>query len=288
MTEIIKSYVKKHDDSLFVICGDGPLLQPLKDIINKNQLQDYVVFLGSIKNTKEIYAISDCTLNCSIKEGLALTTYESLSMGIPVVSSKVGGQAEIIDGSVGFIIETKQLEKDVLDYNYDKEEIENFTKSLEKVLRRNKYYKSNCRNKILSGFTINQKNKKMNKIIDNLLSKDSNKKFENEDISKELLNQYLLESKELYNYDIMMFNMKYVDSYTREENFKFLKCMLFNLKDVSKKIAIKLHIYKEIRILFIIFKSLIKAIVFTILLPITIIKRFLLALIKIIKKIIWR
>ena len=288
LAEIIKLYAKKHDNSLFVICGDGPLLQPLKDVIDKNQLQDYVIFLGSIKNTKEIYAISDCTLNCSIKEGLALTTYESLSMGVPVVSSKVGGQAEIIDDTVGFVIETKQLEKDVLDYNYDEEEIESFVKSLEKILRKNKYYKSNCRNKILSGFTIDQMNKKMNKIIDRLLVKDNSKKFENEDVSKELLNQYLLESKELYDYDIMKFNMKYECSCINKENYGVLKFILFNIKDVSKKVAIKLHIYKETRILFIIFKSLLKTIVFAILLPITIIKRILTIIAKAIKKIIWR
>lgn len=241
LVEIIKEYVKKNDDSLFVICGDGPLLQDLKDIIEKNKLQDYVIFLGSIKNTKEIYAISDCTLNCSIKEGLALTTYESLSMGIPVVSSKVGGQAEIIDNTVGFTIETKQKESDVLNYNYDKEEIEKFVKSLETVLRKNKYYKSNCRGKILSGFTIKQMNKNMNKILDKLVATTSSKKFDNEDVSKELLDQYLLNSKAEYKYFIDFYDNKFSPSYWSRRQY---------YEDLLINKLIKLHIYNEATIIY--------------------------------------
>ena len=247
LAEIIKSYMKKHDDSLFLICGDGPLLEQLKDEIKKNKLQDYVIFLGSIKNTKEIYAISDCTLNCSIKEGLALTTYESLSMGIPVVSSKVGGQAEIIDDTAGFVIETKQLEEDVLDYNYDDEEIEKFVKALEIVLRKNKYYKSNCRNKILSGFTINQMNAKMNKIIDDLIKSKNNKKFDNEDVAKELLDQYLLESKDEFKYFINFYDNKIqMAEWSRRQYYK----------DIIINKLIKLHIYNEVIIVYRIIRNI--------------------------------
>lgn len=247
LVEIIKTYAKKHNDSLFVICGDGPLLQDLKDSVKKNKLQDYVIFLGSVKNTKEIYAISDCTLNCSIKEGLALTTYESLSMGIPVVSSKVGGQAEIIDETVGFVIETKQKESDVLDYTYDSEEIGKFVKALEVVLQKNKYYKSNCRRKVLSGFTIEQMNKNMNKILDKLIASTSNKKFYNEDVSKELLNQYLLESKGEYKYFIDFYNGKSSPSYWTIKQY---------YEDLLINKLIKLHIYNETVLIYKIFRNI--------------------------------
>ncbi len=278
LLEIIKEYVKNNSDALFVICGDGPMLQELKDKAKKNKLNQYIAFLGSIKNTKEIYAISDCTINCSIKEGLALTTYESLSMGIPVVSSKVGGQAEIIDDSVGFVIETSQSEKDVLDFNYEKEEINSFVHALETVLGKNKYYKSNCRNKILSGFTIDQMNKNMNKIIDDLLRKKTDKKFENEDVAKELLNQYLLESKPEYKYFIDYYNNEILTKHWSRKQY---------YTDIAINTLIRLHIYNESVLVY----KIIRNIFGIILIPFYLIKLFWLLfnrILNIIKKIFKR
>ncbi len=277
--EIIKAFTQKHNDSIFVICGDGPLLNILMGKIKKAKLDDFVYFLGSVKNSKEIYAISDCTLNCSIKEGLALTTYESLSMGVPIVSSNVGGQNEIIDKSVGYVIDTNQKEEDVRDYNYDKEEIFKFVKCLEQVLANNNKYKVNCRKKILNGFTIKQMNQNMNKIIANLLKNKSNKKFENNDIALELLNQYLLESKEEFkyfiNYDKNGGNA--IIYWTRRQ---YIKDLLINW-------LIKMHIYKEAVILYRIFRNLMGII----LVPFYILKligQIIYRIVRIIKKLIVR
>ena len=54
---------------LFVIGGNGPLLNSIKDIAKEKKLNDYIKFLGVTKTPDEVYAISDVTLNCSIKEG---------------------------------------------------------------------------------------------------------------------------------------------------------------------------------------------------------------------------
>ena len=282
--EIMKKYISMYSDSVFVICGDGPMLSKLKVKVKKAKLDDFVIFLGSIKNTKEIYAISDCTLNCSIKEGLALTTYESLSMGVPVVSSKVGGQAEIIDKTVGFVIKTNQDEQDILDYNYDGEEIDTFISSLRTVLNKNKYYKSNCRKKVLSGFTIDQMNINMNKIINNLLKSKNTKTFEYGDVAKELLNHYLLQSNIEYTLQLLEFNKKYINPNIQNNGFK---AFIYQTIDSMKKLSIKLHIYNEARLVFIVVKSLLKVIAYSLLLPILLIKRFINVIIRIIKN-FWR
>lgn len=252
LSKIIKKYLKKHNDSIFLICGYGPLLNPLMDSVYKEIKEGKVKFLGSIKNTKEIYAISDCTLNCSIKEGLALTTYESLSMGIPVISSDVGGQSEIIDNTVGFVIKTNQEEKDVLDYNYDEKEIDEFVKAIEIVLKENKYYKSNCRKKVLSGFTINQMNTRMNEIIAKLIKDKNTKVFNNEDIALELLNQYLLQSISEYSYEELNFKAKYnyLPCYGRKNKLKkLIRKFMSNTKDIFRKAAIKFHVFNEAKII---------------------------------------
>ena len=98
--KIIKKIKEQRNDFLVVIAGDGPLLGEIKRYAHRNGLDSVVKFVGTVSNTAEIYMISDITLNCSIKEGIALTSYESLSMGTPVISADVGGQAELIQENV--------------------------------------------------------------------------------------------------------------------------------------------------------------------------------------------
>ena len=238
--EIIKKYLKSNNDAVFVICGDGPMLGDLKRKIFDEKLSNYVFFLGNISNTKELYAISDCTLNCSIKEGLALTSYESLSMGIPIVSSNVGGQSEIIDESVGILINTSQKESDALEFNYDIKEIDEYVDALKKILNNKKKYKQNCRKKILNGFTIKQMHDKMNSIISELISTDTKKKNENTDVAKSLLDQYLLESKKEYDDCI------FLNNYNNNNYFKKFRHYI----DIMGKIFTRLHIYNEMKLMY--------------------------------------
>ena len=76
LMKIIKKTVELKKDVLFLIAGDGPLLPDIKRIARDEGLEPYVRFLGKTDKPDELYAISDMTLNCSIKEGLALTAYE--------------------------------------------------------------------------------------------------------------------------------------------------------------------------------------------------------------------
>ena len=284
LMEIIKK-LKKHKEILFLICGDGDLLNSLEKVAIKYKITENLKFLGRIDNPKEIYAISDMTLNCSIKEGLALTTYESLSMGVPVVSTNVGGQKEIIDDSVGAIINTKQKEEDIYILKYDEKEIEQFSNSILTISKNLEKYKSKCRNKILNGFTISDMNKKMNKIIDNVIASKNKKLFDNEDIAKELLNQHLLESKKDYDWSINEFYKKY--GYINANS----KSILAKILDKLIYYGYKFHIYYELRVLFDILIEIKNLIVniFRILkliikLPYLIIKRFYNLIVKIFKR----
>ena len=292
LLEIMKKYLSKYHDSIFLICGDGPLLDKLKEQVKKNDLEN-VMFLGAIKNTKEIYAISDCTLNCSIKEGLALTTYESLSMGVPVISSNVGGQGEIIDNKVGRLIDIIQKESEILTYEYDPKEINKFTTAVREVIEKSDSYKKDCRKRVLSNFTISTMNKRMNNYINDILSKPSNKKYENEDVALELLDQYLLNSNEEYLYTVIMYNqkhysgapssnepVKYKTNKLRAKFIKFKIKMSYKIDIISKK----LNAYEEVLIIKHIFYALLRIVYWVIKLPIVIIIRIIKAIFHIFKK----
>lgn len=219
LLEIISQVKKIRDDCLFVIAGDGNLFNEMKNKARKMQLLDNMIFLGNVKNTSEIYAISDITINCSIKEGLALTAYESLAMGVPVISSDVGGQKELINNDVGVIVPCMQKEKDIFDYNYKQEEIMPYVKAINKILKDLKKYKQNARLRIMNdGFTIDNMINNMDKVFENISKNPNIQKIENAkrmkpniDISKELITKYFISAKPEYQSLINLYNQNNID-----------------------------------------------------------------------------
>lgn len=170
--EIEKRVCKKDNRVFFVVAGDGPLMPQVK-----NAVDDNVKFLGMIKQTEEIYALSDMTLNCSSFEGLALTSYESLSMGVPVVSTDAGGQSELIDNSVGGLVHYNENPTTEI---YE-EEINNYVTEILRVIDDLQNISNNCRKKIINGFTLDLMAQKFDKIFEKLINdnKKINSKLEN-------------------------------------------------------------------------------------------------------------
>ena len=168
LLEVIKKLKETRDDFVVLIIGDGNLLNKMKSTAKKYNLLNNMIFMGRTNKTDEIYDVSDLTINCSIKEGLALTAYESLAMGVPVVSSDVGGQKELIDENTGVIVPCMQEEEDIFDFNYSEEEVQNYVDAINKILANLKKYKQNCRKKILNGFTIDQMVIRMSNILENI------------------------------------------------------------------------------------------------------------------------
>ena len=165
--EICKRLLQKRNDIYILIAGDGPLMNKVASIVNQN-----FKLLGMVNEAEEIYAVSDITVNCSTLEGLALTSYESLSMGVPVVSTDVGGQTELIDDTVGGIVHCNINANSEV---YSKE-IDCYVKEIGRVLDNLKDIKKNCRQKIEKGFTLDLMVNKFENIIEESIKKESNTK----------------------------------------------------------------------------------------------------------------
>ena len=183
--QIISKLKEQRQNFKAIVVGDGNLLPKMKEEAKKLHIYEDIIFTGRLQNTGEIYAISDITVNCSIKEGLALTAYESLSMEVPIVSSDVGGQKELITDEVGKIIELKQNEEDVYSEIYNDEEIKEYVQAINEILDNTNEYKENCRKMILDHFTINKMIEKMSNILQETYEKPNEQKNEN---GKELKN----------------------------------------------------------------------------------------------------
>lgn len=230
LLEIVNKLKDIRKDFKVLVVGEGNLLPKMKNKAKELKLEEYICFLGNIEDTEEIYAISDLTINCSLKEGLALTSYESLSMGVPVVSSDVGGQSELIDENTGALIKCMQDEKDIYLEKYELEEIENFVSSIIKILNNLNRYKGNCRKKILDKFTINEMVNNISKIFESEYKTPNSEKIKNGEglkdnlnITKEFMTINIMNDKIEYNWECKEYEKKiYGVAYSKEGiNYKY-------------------------------------------------------------------
>lgn len=252
LLKIIENLKKERKDCLFVIAGDGPMLTKMKKKAKSLKISEDMVFLGNVKDTEKIYAISDVTINCSIKEGLALTAYESLAMGVPVISSDVGGQKELINEEVGSIVPCLQEEKEIFDYQYKEEEITPYIKEINKVLNHLDYYKNNARPRILNGFTIDNMIENMEKVFNNIKENPNIEKMKNAqnmqnniDLTKEFITRYFIGVQAEYNWIAQNFIKEYVDIDWKLENkmIYYENTLEYKIKHPIYILLKKLHLY---------------------------------------------
>lgn len=107
-------------DVHFVIAGDGPKKQILKDLAKKLDISKKVHFLGMISNKDVLSYIkkSIFTFLCSKiaenkdTEGLPTFFVESLSLGVPALGPSISGVPEIIeDSKTGYLFESENIEE---------------------------------------------------------------------------------------------------------------------------------------------------------------------------------
>ena len=265
--EIAKRLHERNSKIYFVVAGDGPLMPKVKALADDN-----FKLLGMIKNTDEIYALSDLTLNCSTFEGLALTSYESLSMGVPVVSTDAGGQSELIDSEVGAIVHFNENPTPEI---YE-EEINQYVNETLRVINNLDKIKKNCREKILKGFTLDLMVKRMEKIYEICIDESKATKEKSKDIGYTIY--------ELAVEDFYISNYFYIKNYLenkfdividlfnqQSKHYKLYKKIArffdkFRARKQAKDIleflrAIKNMIKSFIRMIIYLFKSIIAAII---------------------------
>lgn len=80
----------------FVIVGDGPEEERLREIVKEYKLENCVHFPGRLEEVRPWLAALDIYLMTSEFEGLPVAMLEAMSMELPIVSTKAGGIGEVI------------------------------------------------------------------------------------------------------------------------------------------------------------------------------------------------
>lgn len=205
--DVIKKISEIRDDVKLAIIGEGIALEDVKEYIKENDMQNIVDCFGYQQDVRPFYKVADATIICSLQEGLALVAYESLAMGVPVVSADIGGQKELVGPDCGALIESYQKLEDQLNFNYSDEEIQKYVDAILDVL--DKEEKTNirevCRNKVINKFSINKMIDTLDKRFTNLIKNGSKVKgtlLKNTELAERfLLVNSILESREERNKD---------------------------------------------------------------------------------------
>jgi glycosyltransferase involved in cell wall biosynthesis len=89
----------------FVLIGDGPLREFLRQRARQLGIADCVHFLGWRSDVAELLGLLDVFLLTSHIEANPVSILEALATGVPVVSTRVGSVAESVCADAGFLVE---------------------------------------------------------------------------------------------------------------------------------------------------------------------------------------
>lgn len=92
-------------DAIFVLAGEGPERESLEALAAQLGISERVRFLGRREDVPQLLAACDVFALPSLYEGSSLAVLEAMAVGVPVVSSAIGGTDELIeDGESGLLV----------------------------------------------------------------------------------------------------------------------------------------------------------------------------------------
>ena len=92
----------------FLLLGNGPSEQILKQRIAELQMDKYFVFAGMLDNIDDELAAADLMIHPAIEEPFSHAILEGMRAGLPIVASNVGGIPEaLIDGENALLVTSR-------------------------------------------------------------------------------------------------------------------------------------------------------------------------------------
>jgi|LSQX01.3.fsa_nt_gb glycosyltransferase involved in cell wall biosynthesis len=103
--------LKENPSVKFIIVGSGSLEDDLKKLTSELGINNKVIFTGHLEDTTDIVNIMDINVLSSLSEALSLSLIEAMSLGKPCITTKTGGNPEVITGGLsGMLVSVKDEE----------------------------------------------------------------------------------------------------------------------------------------------------------------------------------
>lgn len=107
--EIFEQVLNKNSNAKLYFLGTGNLREKVEEIVKEKQLEQKVVLLGYHENPFPIVKQAKVMLMVSKSEGYSLAVSEAISLGVPVVSTRVGAsERQIASKRNGRVIDTNE------------------------------------------------------------------------------------------------------------------------------------------------------------------------------------
>jgi len=101
---LLEGFLNSDLKAKLVLIGSGPLEEKLREMARKD---DRVIFTGQLPRQEALKIVkgSDVFVLPSIHEGLSTALLEAMALEVPVVTTSVGGNTEIVtDGETGLLV----------------------------------------------------------------------------------------------------------------------------------------------------------------------------------------
>ena len=118
--DVLPTVLEIEPNVKFVIAGDGPDVQPLKDQVARLSLEDYVIFAGSVEHSDvgNYYRMADLFVSASDTETQGLTYIEALAAGTKCVVYSTDYTEHVFDNKeLGSTFTTKnEMTNEIINY----------------------------------------------------------------------------------------------------------------------------------------------------------------------------
>jgi glycosyltransferase involved in cell wall biosynthesis len=125
LIKVFSKILEIRPDAVAVVMGEGSERPPYEKLIKENGLGEKIFLIGNVDNGSRYLRGFDLLVLPSRYEGLAISLIEGLFSGLPMLASKVGGNAEVagteaeiyeLDNAEEFLKKLRDLQDvDVLD-----------------------------------------------------------------------------------------------------------------------------------------------------------------------------
>lgn len=92
-------------DAQFLLVGSGKMQSYLRELASDLNLDSRIRFLGLVHDVNQVLATTTCLIVPSDTEGTPRVIIEALASGTPVVATNVGGIPQLVDSTVGALVE---------------------------------------------------------------------------------------------------------------------------------------------------------------------------------------